>query len=267
MPVSLGARRAIRQRVAGFGVQWLDFAPALQLPPHEHEQACIAVVLQGGFDGTWAGREGRCTTGTMLVEPAGERHANAFFPRAGARVIAIQPIGEVLTDLERPSSAARPDALPVAWRIAAELRRPDDVTPIALEGLALELVAIAGRSGRSVDAAAGWLARATELVEAEYARPLGLSAIASQVGVHPVHLARSFRAHHGRSVGTYLREVRVRRAAERLASTEDPIAQIALAVGFVDQSHLHRWFVRQVGATPAAYRRQLRGEWGPRLRG
>jgi AraC family transcriptional regulator len=61
-------------------------------------------------------------------------------------------------------------------------------------------------------------------------------------------------------VGTYLREVRVRRAAARLATGNESIADIALAVGFADQSHLHRWFVRLIGETPARYRRQLRGD-------
>jgi AraC family transcriptional regulator len=152
----------------------------------------------------------------------------------------------------------RPDAVSVAWRIASELSRPDDVTPIALEGLALELLAIASRSGAAPEPHSAWLARATELVDEEYARPLALSALAAEVGIHPVHLARGFRARHGRSVGSYLREVRVRRAAERLAATNESIADIALAVGFADQSHMNRWFVRLMGTTPGAYRRVLR---------
>lgn len=259
MPVSLGARRAIRQQVPGFGVQWLDFPPALDLPPHQHDQLCIAVVLSGGFDGRWGRTEGRCCVGGFVVEPAGERHSNRFFVGGGAQVVAIQPTADMAMDVDHRSFVARPDAVAVAWRVAAELAQPDDVTPMALEGLAMELVAMASRGIRHAEPAAGWLARATEIVEEGYARPLGLGVIATEVGIHPVHLARSFRAHHGRSVGSYLREVRVRHAAERLELGDDSISEIALSVGFADQSHLHRWFVRLVGATPASYRRQLRG--------
>lgn len=259
MPVSLGARRVIRHQVPGFGVQWLDFPPALDLPTHQHDQLCIAVVVRGGFDARWAAREGHCRAGAFIVEPAGERHSNRFFVRGGAQVVAIQPTADMAMEVDQRSFVARPDAVAVAWRVAAELAQPDDVTPMALEGLAMELVAMASRGIRPAEPAAGWLARATEIVEEEYARPLGLGLIATEVGIHPVHLARSFRARHGRSVGTYLREVRVRHAAERLALGDDSISQIALLVGFADQSHLHRWFVRLIGATPASYRRHLRG--------
>jgi AraC family transcriptional regulator len=258
MPVSLGARRAVRREIPGFGVRWLDFAPALSLPSHAHAQVCIAVVLHGGFDGIWGGREGIASSGTLIVEPAGELHANRFFAKSGARVVAIQPVGERAFGIDRASRGARPDALGVAWRMAAELSRPDDVTPIALEGLSLELLAIASRAEGPTEQRPRWLLRATAIVEEQYAQPLALSVIAAEVGVHPIHLARSFRARHGRSVGAHLRAIRVQRAAERLAMTDDPIAQIALAVGFADQSHLNRWFVRLLGATPAAYRREVR---------
>jgi AraC family transcriptional regulator len=266
MPVSLGARRAVRREVPGFGVRWLDFAPALSLPSHTHAQACIAVVLHGGFDGIWGGREGTASSGTLIVEPAGELHANRFFAGSGAQVVAIQPVGELASGADQASRGARPDALGVGWRMAVELSRPDDVTPIALEGLSLELLAIASRAGRAAEPRAGWLSRATEIVEEQYTRPLALGVIAAEVGVHPVHLARSFRSRHGLSVGAYLRAVRVHRAAERLANSDEPIAEVALAVGFADQSHLNRWFVRLVGATPAAYRRQLRGLTGIQAR-
>lgn len=266
MPVSLGARRAVRLEVPGFGVRWLDFAPALSLPTHAHAQVCIAVVLRGGFQGIWGGREGTASSGTLIVEPAGEPHANRFFETAGAQVVAVQPVGDLAGGADHPSRRAQPDALGVAWRMASEMSRPDDVTPIALEGMSLELLAIASRAGRVAESRAGWLSRATEMVEEHYAQPLGLGVIAAEVGVHPIHLARSFRSRHGRSVGGYLRAVRVHRAAERLANSDEPIAEIALAVGFADQSHLNRWFVRLLGATPAAYRRQLRGLAPPAAR-
>jgi AraC-like DNA-binding protein len=34
-----------------------------------------------------------------------------------------------------------------------------------------------------------------------------------------------------------------------------PLAQAAATLGFVDESHLHRCFVRELGLTPGAFRR------------
>jgi len=258
-PVSLGARRTEHRDVPGFAVRRLDFPPDLTLPIHDHRDATIAVVLRGGFEGRWAWGRGTCAPGALIVEPAGAQHSNAFGPD-GAVVVAVQPTQALAASLDDPSRAPSPAALALAWRAASELHVVDDLTPIALEGLSLELLAIARRTAAPSPRIAPWLERATELVEEQYARPLALRVVAEEVGVHPVHLARSFRAHHGRSVGTYLREVRVGRAAARLATGNESIVEIALAVGFADQSHLHRWFVRLIGETPARYRRQLRGD-------
>jgi AraC family transcriptional regulator len=258
-PLSLGASRTDHRDVPGFAVRMLQFPADLTLPSHEHREATIAVVLRGGFEGHWASCEGACGPGTLIVEPAGSPHSNRFGPD-GAMIVTVQPTATLAARLHDPGHFPNLEAQALAWRAAAELRAQDDLTPIALEGLSLELLAIAGRSPDESSRTTDWLDRATEIVEEQFARPLALSVVAADVGVQPVRLARRFRARHGRSVGTYLREVRVRRAAARLADGNDSIADIALAVGFADQSHLHRWFVRLIGETPARYRRQLRGD-------
>jgi AraC family transcriptional regulator len=49
---------------------------------------------------------------------------------------------------------------------------------------------------------------------------------------------------------------RIERARELLRNTSMPVVDVAMAVGFSSQSHLSHWFLRQVGVSPAAYRRQ-----------
>jgi AraC-like DNA-binding protein len=216
--------------------------------------------MTGGFTGRWAGRSAECLPGTLISELAGERHDNVFDPRSGARVVAVQPESE-LRGLESPAwrrSGPRPEALPIAWRMGQELARPDTATPMALEGLALELCAVALRDAAPRIGQATLANRAREIVEERYAQPIGLSDVANELAVHPGSLARAFRQQHGRSLGTFLREVRVRRAAERLVRSTESIAEVALAVGFADQSHLTRWFLPHVGVTPARYRSIVR---------
>ena len=73
-------------------------------------------------------------------------------------------------------------------------------------------------------------------------------------GVDPAHLARAFRAHYGTTAGAYLREIRVRRAADALALSSAALSQIALDGGFADQSHLTRVFGEFYGLTPRRWR-------------
>jgi AraC family transcriptional regulator len=83
--------------------------------------------------------------------------------------------------------------------------------------------------------------------------------LAVGVGVHPVTLARAFRRAFGCTIGEYLRRLRIERAAEQLATGTQPLAEIALAAGFADQSHFSNVFRRRVGMSPSAYRREVRG--------
>ena len=52
-------------------------------------------------------------------------------------------------------------------------------------------------------------------------------------------------------------KVRIDAACERLSLSGEPIAQIALACGYSDQSAFSRQFKQAVGISPLAYRKKL----------
>ena len=56
----------------------------------------------------------------------------------------------------------------------------------------------------------------------------------------------------------YLVRRRIDRVMELLAATELPVAEIALVVGFSDQSHCARRFREHVGVSPGDYRWSMR---------
>ena len=75
-------------------------------------------------------------------------------------------------------------------------------------------------------------------------------------GHQPVYLARAFKAAVGQSPHQYVLARRIERAKELLRNTDLPVVDVALSSGFSSQSHLSHWFIRQVGVSPAVYRRQ-----------
>ena len=269
VPVTLGSSGSRCADVDGFLVALVRFPPLTKLPLHTHERATVAVILRGSFDGLMRHASHPCPASTVLTEPPGELHGN-LFQRAGADVLTVQPdpgriellesfagvLGEV--NLMRDLGVAS-----VARRAAAELRMPDGVTPFAVEGLVLELLALAARL-RKTDAIGSergsprWLGEARALLHDRYREQLRVADLADTVGVHPVHLARVFRLKYGTPVGTYARGLRLTWAAGRLTDSDDRIAQIALDAGFYDQSHFTRTFKRHFGLTPLAYRRAAR---------
>src|SRR5262249_52992519 len=135
---------------------------------------------------------------------------------------------------------------------AAPPRRPLVARP---GGLAYELIAALGRRTRR-SAAPGplWLPRIDALLLETFLEPFDLGQLARAVRVHPVHLARTFRRHRGQTVGARVRELRLQEACRRLLESSASVAEIALASGFADQSHLTRLMRRVMGTTPSRYR-------------
>jgi AraC-like DNA-binding protein len=99
-----------------------------------------------------------------------------------------------------------------------------------------------------------WLRRARDIVEAQFLEPLSLTAIASKVGVHPVHLSREFRKHSCCSLFELIRLRRVEHACNLLVHSDLNLAEIALVCGFSDQSHFSMMFKRHTGMTPSQFR-------------
>ena len=98
------------------------------------------------------------------------------------------------------------------------------------------------------------LRRVRDYVMAHLAESISVEALAAIVGLSRFHFARAFKQSEGVTPHRFLLQCRVRRAQELLAATELPLAQIALAAGFSDQSHCSRRFRELVGLTPSKYR-------------
>jgi AraC family transcriptional regulator len=261
--------RPVSYEVAGFVFTITALPGSLRLPRHAHERANINVVLSGEYAESTLGRTRSHPSSSIIVKPPGADHANALSAR-GARCVVLELTQDRLAALDRHRrmfddvrSAVLGAAHTLAVRAAAELATPDALSPLVLEGLALEIVGSAGRAtsrieDRAVDRPrAAWLERAGEIMR-DAPEGVTLSALASAVGLHPVYVARAFRARYGCAVGEYARRLRIGRAARELADGTQPLAVIAAQAGFADQSHFSRVFRRHTGLSPSAYRRHCR---------
>lgn len=79
---------------------------------------------------------------------------------------------------------------------------------------------------------------------------LGLEELATVVQMSSHYFCQRFKQSTGMTPHQYVIRCRVERAKELLLQGELAIADIALSVGFVDQSHLTRHFKRLMGITP-----------------
>jgi AraC family transcriptional regulator len=248
MEVAQGTTSFSAIEAGRFAVSDVSFPPERRLPWHAHPHGCIAVVVEGAVRKRFAHAEDVAADGTVVTMPPEELHEDVF-GRDGARIVVV----ETDEGVDAVTSFRDWTATHLALRIAGELADPDPLTPLAVEGLALEL-AVASRRGPAAVRPTKWLEAARELLHDRFLEPPSAEEVAAQVGVHPGHLARAFRAHYGESLGGYVRKLRLEWAAERLVRTEEPLAGLAFDAGFVDQSHFTRAFKKQFGLTPARYR-------------
>ena len=96
---------------------------------------------------------------------------------------------------------------------------------------------------------------ARDFLHDQMARDIGLDELAVHSGIDRFRLTRQFKRMFGLSPHAYLVRLRLRVARALLAGGGTP-SQVALDVGFADQSHMGRWFQRAYRLSPAAYQSQ-----------
>ena len=106
-----------------------------------------------------------------------------------------------------------------------------------------------------VNALPKWrLRRVEQYIADHFDRCISLSELANVAGLSRMHFAAQFRAATGYRPREYLLHHRTEHAKMLLATTERPLAEIALAVGFSTQAHFSTVFKRISGESPARWR-------------
>lgn len=96
------------------------------------------------------------------------------------------------------------------------------------------------------------LRRVTTYIDENLHEDLSLAVLANVVGMSLSHFKTLFKRATGLPVHEYVIQQRVQRAKELLLHSTLPASQIALQVGFADQSHMARLMRRVLGVTPTA---------------
>jgi AraC family transcriptional regulator len=101
------------------------------------------------------------------------------------------------------------------------------------------------------------LSRVLDFIEANLDEDLPLAALAEVACLSPYHFSRCFKQAVGMGPQRYTQQRRIERAKSLMRRGGQPLAAIAAAVGFADQSHFTAIFRRETGTTPARFRALL----------
>jgi AraC-like DNA-binding protein len=102
------------------------------------------------------------------------------------------------------------------------------------------------------------LRRVREYIDANLEANIGLDTISKVAGLSRCHFVRAFRQSVGTTPHNFLMYRRFCKAVDFITGTDLPLAEIALAAGFSDQSHFSRRFRQYLGVSPSAFRRSQR---------
>ena len=137
-----------------------------------------------------------------------------------------------------------------------ESKISDDYSKISIELLMVDLFATMEQELVKLDKRPIWAGQLEALLRAED-KAYSLADLSAILGLHPVHLSRSFHRYFGMTLGAYMRLLKVNKAVLLLAAKEGSLTEICYECGFYDQSHFILNFKRIYGTTPSKFLKQI----------
>jgi len=191
-----------------------------------------------------------------------------YLPRTALDALADEASVPRIAELSYEPGVGAPDetirSLGLSLRPA--LHAPEQVSRLFMDHLTLAMAAHVAQTYGGMQPYArltqGGLApwqekRSKEMLAGDLTGGTPLNEIARACGLSVGHFSRAFRRSTGFSPHAWLQHIRIETAKAMLRRREPPLAAIALACGFADQSHFTRIFTRRVGLSPGAWRRCL----------
>ena len=111
------------------------------------------------------------------------------------------------------------------------------------------------------------LQRAVEYIHKHYREPLALGSGFARCRVCSELLSALFKQREGMRFERYIRQLRIERAKQLLASTDLDMQRIAQLSGFGTRQYLARMLRRGLGMTPLEYRARTLSKPGSRAQG
>jgi AraC-like DNA-binding protein len=257
------------RRVADLpGVELVEAKFQRELPqPMVLDAFLVGLYVDGVADIWTPGGSELLTAGALAVSSPGHvaRTVRRRSPEAHLRSLLIAPSAVAAAiGRDAASLSTRPTRVVSDGDFVARTRRmlaaiDDDADALALQSAFVELAAeLAGTAELPVAPIVDRsLKRVRDYLHGELGRNVSLDELSIVADQSKFHLVRRFTAAYGVPPHRYHLYLRLERARALLA-TDREISEIAVDLGFADQSHLTRRFSRAFRVSPARYRARMR---------
>jgi len=233
------------------------------VPRHSHELGHFQLLLSGSYRETIGERTTAPAPMTIAWHRPGLTHRDEI-GNGGSRFFMVELKPTAVTRFEEFARLPADfhirgnELVRLAGRLYSEFQNWDACSELIAEGVSLEMLAFLARTSIGYEKRPPlWLRRVVDRLNSDYLTNPSSEELAATAGVHPVHLAAMFRQFFHQTIGEYVQALRVQHATRLLGDHDLSLADIAIASGFSDQSHLTRTFKRRIGTTPGVYRDTL----------
>ncbi|VUS22219.1 AraC family transcriptional regulator [Klebsiella spallanzanii] len=232
--------------------------------PHTHEAFGIGAIEFGAERFRYRGSQHVASVNSIVTMNPDELHTGEAETAEGWRYRMIYLDPEMLEEVTGVrhwwfSDVVRQDPLRSRQigNLIYGLWHTDN--PLAQQGLLLDLIDTFrpfAHHAPVLSEAPHRFERVREYLHDNYMRTIALDELAQVAALSPYHFQRQFKAHFHVTPHQMLMAIRLWRAKAFLTHGM-PAADVALAAGLTDQSHLTRAFTCRYGITPVRYQKQV----------
>lgn len=226
---------------------------------HRHDHAQFVLPLAGRLLLDIGGRERLLDQGQGAFVESGVRHTQAGHARNSALVLDLDERQLPSPLFDRLAAQPFLPIAPPAWRLIDYMGLVLRGGPASAGQLQHWVPLLLDTLGEQAPRAASRLAAMQARVQEQPEAPWTAQRMAQLAHLSVSRLHALFRAELDTTPAAWLQQMRLERVREWLATTDRPIAELALAAGYADQNALTRAMRRATGRTPAQIRRTARG--------
>jgi AraC family transcriptional regulator len=232
---------------------------------HYHQHPYFTFLLQGSMLEVNKSKAHECSVGTLLYHHWQDAHYNikgkgyvqGFHVELDAGF--FEQYGLPAAPAEGSSRLEDPVMKTLFRKLYLETKKNDVIVPLGVDALLLQVFErLKGQNRPLPLRTPPWVKKVKAALYDMPVDSLTYDALAAIAGIHPVHLSRSFPRYFHTTVGQYLRNLQMEKAAHLLSQTGLSLTAISYQCNYSDQSHFIRSFKQEWGITPLQYRKLLK---------
>jgi AraC family transcriptional regulator len=247
------------QTIGGVLLSVVHHTRARSIAVHEHELSYFLLPFAGGYRETHDGVTIDYDPFSIAFHPAGFVHSDEVLGPERFFAIELQHewqsrVGHLFDISAWRFELQHGEAVWLAVQLLERFLQGEIDDVFEIDAIISEMLGIALRLVDRDRPQRAWVNDVKRQLRERYTERMTLEELGARIGIHPASLSRGFRVAEGITVGEYLSRVRVQQACRQMSDPNVTLADVAVACGFADQSHLTRVFKSLTGLPPGSFR-------------